>query len=212
MNCQDCNKEIKNRKAKRCISCAGISRRGVPKSDKVKKAVSLAQKGKKHKPQQGWQKGHGLLGNNPTSKGKNWKLSDETKTKQGLAKIGAKSYNFGKTLPIETRRKIAEAQKGEKSHFWRGGITIENHKIRCGIEFRLWREAVFARDNWTCQKYGEKGVKLHPHHIQNFSQFPELRFAIDNGITLSEKAHKEFHKQYGFKNNTRAQLEEFLNN
>ena len=78
------------------------------------------------------------------------------------------------------------------------------------MEFRLWREAVFARDNWTCQKYGIKGGRLHPHHIKNFSEYPELRFAVDNGITFSEKAHKEFHKKYGIKNNTKEQLEEFL--
>ena len=105
----------------------------------------------------------------------------------------------------ETKRKIREANLGEKSHFWKGGITKESELIRKGIDFRLWREAVFARDNWICQKTGIKGGKLHPHHIQNFAQFPELRFAIDNGITLSEQAHKEFHKKYGFKNNTKVE-------
>lgn len=73
-----------------------------------------------------------------------------------------------------------------------------------------WREAVLARDNWTCQKYGIKGGRLHSHHIQNFAQYPELRFAIDNGITFSDKAHKEFHKKYGIKNNTKKQIEEFI--
>ena len=33
---------------------------------------------------------------------------------------------------------------------------------------------------------------------------------IDNGITLSEKAHKEFHRKYGKQNNTLSQLKEFL--
>ena len=108
------------------------------------------------------------------------------------------------------RRKIGKAQKGNKSHWWKGGITSINAKIRSSIEFSLWREAVFARDNWTCQKYGTKGGKLHPHHIKNFAQYPKLRFVIDNGITLSEKAHKKFHKKYGKKNNTREQLEKFL--
>ena len=90
------------------------------------------------------------------------------------------------------------------------GKSTENEKIRKSIEYRLWREAVFARDNWTCQKTKIKGEKLHPHHILNFSDYPELRFAIDNGITLSEEAHKEFHKRYGFKNNTKKQLNDFL--
>jgi len=36
------------------------------------------------------------------------------------------------------------------------------------------------------------------------------RFAIDNGITLSKKSHKEFHDKYGQENNTREQLIQFL--
>ena len=117
-------------------------------------------------------------------------------------------------MPIRTemhRMNMALARKGEKSHLWKGGISVESKKIRAGIDFRLWREAVFARDNWTCRKTGERGGKLHPHHIQNFSQYPELRFAIDNGITLSEEAHKEFHHLYGSKNNTKEQMNKFLN-
>ena len=98
----------------------------------------------------------------------------------------------------------------EKNAAWKGGISAESERIRGGIEFRLWREAVFARDNWTCQKYGIRGCKLVAHHIKNFADYPELRFAIDNGITLSEKAHNEFHKKYGKKNNNEEQLKRFL--
>ena len=116
----------------------------------------------------------------------------------------------GKKLSIEAKRKLSNLNKGNKTHLWKGGITPKNLKIRQGIEFRLWRESVFARDNWTCQKYRIRGCKLHSHHIQNFSDYPELRFAIDNGITLSEKAHKEFHKKYGYRHNTLEQLTDFL--
>lgn len=112
----------------------------------------------------------------------------------------------------DIRKKMSNSHKGNKSHLWKGGITSINEKIRMGIEWRLWREAVFARDNWTCQKYKTRGGKLHPHHIQNFAQFPELRTSIENGITLSQKAHREFHKKYGIKNNTKGQLEEFIKN
>ena len=33
-----------------------------------------------------------------------------------------------------------------------------------------------------------------------------------NGITLSEKSHKDFHILYGKKNNTEDQIKEFLSN
>lgn len=78
------------------------------------------------------------------------------------------------------------------------------------MEGEIWRNAVFARDGYTCQKYGIKGGDLVAHHIMNFSANPELRFAIDNGITLSKIAHAQFHKIYGKKNNNRKQLEDFL--
>ena len=134
--------------------------------------------------------------------------------KRKMSKI-AKRNGVGKWLKgtkwsVKRRIKFSKSCKGEKGNNWKGGISPKNKKIRSGIEFRLWREAVFARDNWTCQKYGIKGGKLHPHHIKNFAQFPELRFAIDNGITFSKKAHDEFHKIYGKKNNTKEQIKEFV--
>jgi len=153
-------------------------------SEETKKKLSLLNSGK----------------NNP-----NW---GKPRSKESRKKIS--EANLGKKISLKTRIKISNSNKGKKSRFWKGGITPLNEKIRRGIEYRLWREAIFARDNWTCQKYGIKGGRLHSHHVQNFAKYPELRFAIDNGITLSKKAHEEFHKKYGRKNNTKEQLEEFL--
>ena len=83
----------------------------------------------------------------------------------------------------------------EKSCNWRGGITPESRKIRNSIQSRLWREAVFARDNWTCRYCRKKGGILHAHHIKSFAKYPELRFAIDNGKTLCRKpCHQSEHK------------------
>lgn len=111
----------------------------------------------------------------------------------------------------ETREKIGLFHKGNKNVNWKGGISSENEKIKGSIEYRLWRESVFARDNWICQKCGKRGVLLNPHHILSFSKYPELRTSIENGITLCQKCHIEFHKKYGRKNNTKEQLIEFLN-
>jgi len=99
----------------------------------------------------------------------------------------------GKKLSIEQRINISKSHRGAKSYSWKGGITPENRKIRNSVEFRLWREAVFARDNWTCQRCQIRGGELHPHHIKFFAQYPELRFAIDNGVTLCKKCHKLEH-------------------
>ena len=60
------------------------------------------------------------------------------------------------------------------------------------------------------RKTGQRGGDLQVHHINNFAEFEELQTSIENGITLSKQAHKEFHKKYGYKNNTLEQLIEFL--
>jgi len=152
-----------------------------------------------------------------SQKAKGKLFSEETRKKLRDKRAGRKP-TLGKKLPHSeaTKKKIGLAtsrwQKGRRSHNWKGGISSEAIKIRTSIEYSLWRNSVFSRDSWTCQKYGIKGGKLTAHHIKNFSQFPELRFAIDNGITLSEKAHKEFHKKYGVKNNTKEQMDKFLTN
>lgn len=112
--------------------------------------------------------------------------SEETRAKMSRARMGI-------TYSDETRRKMAVAHSGSKCPFWRGGVTSVNAKIRQTIEYRLWREAVFARDNWTCQECGERGGDLNAHHIQPFSEYPELRVAIDNGITLCRVCHAKRH-------------------
>jgi len=111
---------------------------------------------------------------------------------------------------VEVRMKSSEARKGEKNCNWKGGITPERQRIRNSIEYRLWQEAVFARDNWTCQKCGQRGGYLQPHHILNFAEHKELRFAIDNGITFCKSCHKAFHRLYNNRRNTREQVEAFL--
>jgi hypothetical protein len=122
----------------------------------------------------------------------------------------------GHIVSKETREKISKANNGKNtgsnSHSWRGGITPINKSIRNSTDYMLWRKSCFERDNFTCQKTGQYGGKLEIHHINNFEDFPELRFAIDNGITLSKESHKEFHKTYGRRNNTKEQLQEYLNN
>jgi len=142
------------------------------------------------------------------------KLIHTEKWKQELKeKMKGNNFGFQKGKPSVFKGKKRENLSGTFHWNWQGGISPERNKIRRSLEYKLWQDSVFSRDGHICQKCGENRIsKLVAHHIQNFSQHPELRFAIDNGITFCrKKCHKEFHRKYGKKNNTREQLEEFLN-
>lgn len=136
----------------------------------------------------------------------------ETVEKIRTKKLGSRYPNrkSPKLFTKEHREKIGNASRGEKHPNWKGGITSENTKIRRSRQYKKWCYDVFKRDKFTCQKTGKRGNDLIAHHILNFSDYPELRFNIDNGITLSDVSHREFHKKYGRKNNTKEQLLEFL--
>ena len=85
-------------------------------------------------------------------------------------------------------------------------------------EVKRWREAVFKRDNYTCQCCRDsKGGNLQAHHIKNFLTYKHLRFDIDNGITLCQSCHDpkiigSFHHTYGTYNNTEEQLKQYIEN
>lgn len=201
-------------------------------SEETKKKMSIWQKGHKslmwgkHLSEETKRKIGEASKGNKYNLGK--KASEETKRKMSKVQTGRKhseeskrkmsESSKGKKFSEEHKKKISQnnarywlgKQFGEKNHNWKGGISPENIKIRQSKKGREWIKFVFIRDDYTDQKYKERGGKLVAHHINNFADFPELRFVIDNGVTLSKKAHKEFHRKYGNKNNTREQLEEFL--
>src|SRR3990167_741365 len=109
-----------------------------------------------------------------------------SKTKEKLRKT------FFKEGSVPWNKGTKGFMSGAKNPMWRGGITGWQKQIRNSIEYRLWREAVFKRDNYQCIWGGkDHGTKLHADHIKPFAYFPELRFAIDNGRTLCIDCHRK---------------------
>jgi hypothetical protein len=110
-----------------------------------------------------------------------------------------------KNPPMKNKETIAKRSatlknkgifKGERNHFWKGGITPINATIRESNEYKLWRKSVFIRDNYTCQECGLRSkagciIIIEAHHIKPFYIFPEMRFIVDNGITLCKKCHNK---------------------
>lgn len=78
-----------------------------------------------------------------------------------------------------------------------------------GGSHKSWSKQVMERDNYTCQICNKHGGNLNAHHLNGWDAFPEQRFDLDNGETLCEDCHKEFHSQYGYGDNTREQFNEY---
>lgn len=140
----------------------------------------LANIGKKRTPEQNEEMSKRMKGR---------KLSEEWKRKIGIASKGRKHTE-------ETKGKMSEMLMGKNGSNWKGGISSINERIRRGLKIRLWREAVFKRDNYTCVQCGlrsgnGKRVILNSDHIQSFAFYPELRFELTNGRTLCLDCHRK---------------------
>lgn len=124
------------------------------------------------------------------------------------ARISAKKkanptrYWTGKSHSLETKLKISETKKvspetvrGEDHHNWKGGVEPESSRYRGKLLYRIWQDAVFQRDGNICRDCGKDttGLHRHAHHIKDFMDHPELRYAIDNGMTLCSSCHPKRH-------------------
>lgn len=121
--------------------------------------------------------------------------SEETRKKISMSNKGRIAWNLGiKGIfhhTEETKNRIADKQRGEKGHNWKGGKKPINELIRTSTKMKLWRKSVFERDNYTCRNCGIRGTYLEAHHIKSFAYFPELRFDINNGLTLCRECHNK---------------------
>jgi len=115
-------------------------------------------------------------------------ITDETRNK-------IRQNQLGKKYSKESRIKMSLSKIGDKNPNWKGGITPYNVIIRTSSKYREWSLSVFKRDNFICQSCGYiNGGILEAHHIRSFAKYPNLRYILDNGITLCKKCHKIVHK------------------
>lgn len=92
-----------------------------------------------------------------------------------------------------------DANKKDNHWNWKGGISDRDHLLRQTPEYKEWRNAVYKRDNWTCQLCRKKQKHPIAHHIKNFRIYVPLRFDIKNGVTLCRGCHKKVHSEIGRK-------------
>lgn len=111
---------------------------------------------------------------------------------EDIQPIGNEKYVWP-SLRSYIRKHCKKDCRGENHWNWKGGTASESQKIRNSPEYCAWRKGVFVRDNFTCQMCGQFGGYLEAHHIKPFSEYPELRLDLDNGITLCRGCHRDLH-------------------
>ena len=124
---------------------------------------------------------------------------------------GIKSLNTIVNSKYPCRNCFIKSVSGKNSIHWKEELTNEDrYKSRSTPEDQFWKNEVKKRDNYTCQCCYEQGGKLHSHHIFNYADHIDSRYLLENGITLCEDCHIQYHRIYGKRNNNRKQLEEYL--
>ncbi len=117
-------------------------------------------------------------------------------------------WNKGKKTGIVPKNAFKKGKMGKDSPNWKGGKTKLIKLIRTIGLYQEWRSSVFKRDNYACQKCGNKNgagksVELHAHHIIPFSiiikEFGirtieqalkcKILWDVGNGITYCKKCH-----------------------
>lgn len=90
-----------------------------------------------------------------------------------------------------SRKCYAVTRTGANNNQWKGGISSERDVAKASREYAEWRLMVYRRDHFMCVLCLKHCDKPHAHHLKRFSDFPELRYDVNNGATLCEPCHKQ---------------------
>lgn len=101
-------------------------------------------------------------------------------------------HNYGELISKAKRGKPNLKLRGANHFNWKGGQSgrkrYEREIAMCMAEYKEWRTSVFKRDEYKCV-ICSKGGSLQAHHIFNWTEYEDLRYDINNGVTVCEKHH-----------------------
>jgi hypothetical protein len=140
----------------------------------------------------------------PVSYWKTHEFPSEAREKIRIANIGRKQTE-------EEKKKRADSIRGTKwSESSREKITGVNHyrwiKDRSSVKttdrqhndpnYKKWKKAVHIRDEGNCRINNEDcSGRIEAHHILPWKDHAELRYNVNNGITLCHYHHPRVRKE-----------------
>lgn len=92
----------------------------------------------------------------------------------------------------ESKLSFKQKMSGDNNPKWIEDRTllVTNEKKHLDYQYKIWMLSVKRRDGWKCRIADEncKG-RLEAHHILNWKHYSELRYEVNNGITLCHTHH-----------------------
>lgn len=120
-------------------------------------------------------------------------ITDDLKNKISISKKkNPTRYWLGKKNPKVYFNLIKNGiMKGENHYKWKKDRnTLAKRQERNDSAYQEWRRQVWKRDNWKCKIINSDcNGRIEAHHILSWTEYPELRYIINNGITLCHAHH-----------------------
>lgn len=131
------------------------------------------------------------LKNNHPFKGKHH--TELSKEKNRLAHLDKVAWNKGLTgyMAGSKHHWFGRNVSGSNSPSWKGGMKFwKKEDRRSDGAYQYWRAEVYKRDNFKCRILNtDCGGRIEAHHILGWKSYPELRYELNNGITLCHAHH-----------------------
>ena len=95
----------------------------------------------------------------------------------------------------EWKKELSKRMSGTNSPVWINDRTKlkrfgDTNKDRRSSAYVIWRKQVWLRDMFKCKLANpDCSGRLEAHHILSYTDYPKLRYDINNGITLCHAHH-----------------------
>lgn len=114
-------------------------------------------------------------------------------------KKGQKPWNLGLKMSDDFKLKCVNRSRGKYTKEKHPGWIKDRSKLQTNTDtfrdrsssmYNYWTKQVKNRDNYKCKINNEDcNGRLEAHHMLSWIDYPELRYDINNGVTLCHDHH-----------------------